>query len=665
MTIKVKLFVFGLLGTAIPLIIFGGVTYWQGKMNEKTASRENIALATDRFDQIVEGVIAVITTQQEMLQQKVAADLNVASSELSAAGGVTLRQEKQVWTARNQLTSASQSMELPQIQIGSQPVIPNTDIKKASPVVDKVKSLVGGACTIFQRINEAGDMLRIVTNVETQDGSRAIGTYIPSQDPDGKPNPVIQDVLGGRRFLGRAFVVKEWFIAAYEPIKDSSGKVVGMLFVGVPENSAQSVREGILKTTVGKTGYVYVIDSKGRYVISREGKRDGENIWDSKDFDGNLFIQEIVKKAIALKPGEIAQERYPWKNASDPGAEVKIVRFAYYAPWDWIIAAGCPEKEIDQASFAIKSENRQSNRILASVFVLYLLGASVLWILIARSIETVLSGTAEKLSLGSDQIVSTSSRILASSQSLAEGARGQAAALEETSASLEEIATMTKQNADNARSAKELSQETRVAAEVGSSHMQEMNLAMGDIESSSRNISKIIKIIDEIAFQTNILALNAAVEAARAGEAGAGFAVVADEVRSLAQRSAQAAKETAEKIEDSIAKSGHGVTFSTKVTESLTQIVTKARQVDNLVAEIANASSEQTHGIEQVNLAVNQMDLVTQTNAATAEENAGASEELNTQASTMWEAVGEMKKLVSGKNRTDLEHKQASRIETV
>jgi methyl-accepting chemotaxis protein len=207
---------------------------------------------------------------------------------------------------------------------------------------------------------------------------------------------------------------------------------------------------------------------------------------------------------------------------------------------------------------------------------------------------------------------------------------------------------MTKRNAENALSAKDLSAETRSAAETGSANMQEMNSAMADIQSSSGNISKIIKTIDEIAFQTNILALNAAVEAARAGQAGAGFAVVADEVRNLAQRSAQAAKETAEKIEDSIAKSANGVAISGKVTESLAQIVSKARQVDELVAEIATASREQSQGLEQVNTAVTQMDKVTQTNAATAEESASASEELSAQAATLREIVAELQKLVTG-----------------
>jgi methyl-accepting chemotaxis protein len=172
--------------------------------------------------------------------------------------------------------------------------------------------------------------------------------------------------------------------------------------------------------------------------------------------------------------------------------------------------------------------------------------------------------------------------------------------------------------------------------------------AMGEIKSASDNISKIIKTIDEIAFQTNILALNAAVEAARAGEAGAGFAVVADEVRSLAQRSALAARETADRITTSIEKSEHGVRVSNKVSTSLADIADKARRMNELVREIASGSSEQSQGIAQVNTAVNQLDAVTQSNAAAAEESASASEELSAQSIELKAAVEQLVMIVSG-----------------
>jgi len=272
--------------------------------------------------------------------------------------------------------------------------------------------------------------------------------------------------------------------------------------------------------------------------------------------------------------------------------------------------------------------------------------------LITRSISHVLTRIVTELSSGADQTTAAAGQVSASSQSLAEGASEQAASLEETSASLEEMSSMTKRNADNAGNAKEIAAGTRQAADTGASDMNEMTGAMNAIKTSSDGISKIIKTIDEIAFQTNLLALNAAVEAARAGEAGMGFAVVADEVRNLAQRSAQAAKETAAKIEDSIQKSANGVQISGKVAERLQEIVTKARQVDELVAEIATASKEQSQGIGQVNIAVSQMDKVTQSNAASAEESASAAEELNAQALTLKGVVADLQRLVGGSSRS-------------
>jgi hypothetical protein len=190
--------------------------------------------------------------------------------------------------------------------------------------------------------------------------------------------------------------------------------------------------------------------------------------------------------------------------------------------------------------------------------------------------------------------------------------------------------------------------QARAAADAGTADMQAMAAAMNDIKVSGDDIAKIIKTIDEIAFQTNILALNAAVEAARAGEAGMGFAVVADEVRNLAQRAAQSAKETASKIDNAVTKTALGVQISEKVSKSLLEILGKVRQVDELAAEVASASKEQSQGIEQVNTAVAQMDKVTQSNAANAEESASASEELNAQAESLKDAVASLLRLVNG-----------------
>ena len=309
------------------------------------------------------------------------------------------------------------------------------------------------------------------------------------------------------------------------------------------------------------------------------------------------------------------------------------------------------ENEKNQVALCVKENDdaiRNANVWLMIGSVSGLVLGTLLALVILNSISKVLQSISSSLSSGAAQVASAAGQVSSSSQSLAEGSSEQAASLEETSASLEELSSMTRRNSENAQQVNTLAKQSRTAADKGVGDMQSMNAAMDAIKASSDDIAKIIKTIDEIAFQTNILALNAAVEAARAGEAGMGFAVVADEVRNLAQRSAQAAKETAAKIEGAIAKTGQGVEISRKVGEALNEIVTKARQVDELAAEVATASREQTSGITQINLAVSQMDKVTQSNAANAEESAAAAEELNAQAAVMQQAVSELLEMVGG-----------------
>jgi len=319
------------------------------------------------------------------------------------------------------------------------------------------------------------------------------------------------------------------------------------------------------------------------------------------------------------------------------------------------------DRTVDSANASTQKLVRASLTMIVGLVVALLASVAVAFFIIRNS-NKVLTSVAHALDDGSNQVASAAAQVSGSSQSLAEGSSEQAASLEETSSSLEEMASMTKRNSENSQKANDLAKQARTAADKGVVDMQAMSAAMEAIKVSSDDIAKIIKTIDEIAFQTNILALNAAVEAARAGEAGMGFAVVADEVRNLAQRSAQAAKETAAKIEGAIAKTAQGVDISSKVSLTLNEIVTKARQVDELAAEVAGASREQTQGITQINIAVGQMDKVTQSNAANAEESAAAAEELNAQAAVMKESVGDLLQLVGGNRRDDMTTKPATRL---
>ena len=269
---------------------------------------------------------------------------------------------------------------------------------------------------------------------------------------------------------------------------------------------------------------------------------------------------------------------------------------------------------------------------------------------ITRGITKPVNHIVNSLEEGAQQVASASNQLSATSQQLAEGNAEQASSIEETSSTLEESASMVRQNSENTKQAALLAAQTKTSSDKGNQDMLDMMSSMTEIKKSSDQIAKIIKVIDDIAFQTNILALNAAVEAARAGDAGMGFAVVAEEVRNLAQRSAQSAKDTAAIIESNIELSEKGVGVAKKVGESLQEINVQAKKVNELMDEIAAASQEQSQGISQINKAISQMEKVTQQNAANAEESASASEELSSQAQNLREIVQQLSLLVNGAN---------------
>jgi len=261
---------------------------------------------------------------------------------------------------------------------------------------------------------------------------------------------------------------------------------------------------------------------------------------------------------------------------------------------------------------------------------------------LARGVDSMtvnLNAILTEISQATSQVAQGSHQISDTSQSLSQGATESASSLEQISNSMTQVAAQTQTNADNAGQANALSQSARDAAESGSDQMKDMVTAMNDINASSRQIAKIIKVIDDIAFQTNLLALNAAVEAARAGRHGKGFAVVADEVRNLAGRSARAARETAELIESSSRKVEKGLAVATRTSESFHDIVSGIVKVTDLVGEIASASNEQAQGVSQINQGLSQIDQVTQQNTAHAEETAAAAEELTGQASQMQKTI--------------------------
>ena len=444
------------------------------------------------------------------------------------------------------------------------------------------------------------------------------------------------------------------FIAA--PVFDQ-GKKVGVLIFQMPVATINNVMTSDSKwqdNGLGETGETILVGSnlkarsESRLLLTapeqyfarlKELGVDSAVIEEIKARNTAIDLQPVQSSTVKLAlAGQTGMEH----TTGHDGAEViSAYQPLKVADVQWALLA---ELDIDEVYAA---ESRMIN------FILFALAVAVVGIVafaywFQKGISQRLNAVTALLKSTASQVAVSASEVAGSSHTLAQGATEQASSLEETAAALEEIGSMTSNNSDNAQQANVITRMVQDLAVKGGTSMNEMREAMAAITQSANETAQIIKTIDEIAFQTNLLALNAAVEAARAGDAGRGFAVVAEEVRSLAQRSAEAAKDTTEKIKRSQSLSQRGVRTSEEAARALDEIRDNAVRSAQLVEEIAESSKEQASGVSQINEGVTQLDQVTQTNAASAEESAAAGASLQSLADQLMECVGDLSQFVMG-----------------
>jgi len=637
LTFRGKLILAGVLTSVPPLLFVLALVWSQNQETLENATNGLERLAAESLENSARGVESTCAVSQLLLEQSASQGLSTAVHLFQRAGGMhIIRGWTQDWVARNQFTSQSTTARLDIATIAGTPLLPDAEL----PLLADISRLTTSSTTIFQRMNEAGDMLRVATTVTDANGKRATGTYIPARTPDGEPNPVIAQTLAGKRYVGRAQVVGRWHVTAYEPIKDIGGRVIGMLFVGLPEEAAtQRIQAAILETRIGQSGFSFVVNAKGedlgRIVFARDNQSGQRR-------DAAI---ELARKAQELPPGEGSTIPHLWQG------EAHVAHVRYFAPWDWVIIATMPEKELLAAA---RANGQLARRGSVQLVMLTMLTAAVVcgvWWLLARRWMRRVAAVVSRIHQAAGEVSGASGHVAEVSGSTADGSSRQAAASQQVSSA---IAVMARNSGDTSTRSEVLhaaATEARKSAESGAAATSKLTAAMAEMDQSSRRMRKVIEAIDEIAMQTNLLALNASVEAARAGAAGQGFAVVADAVRSLAGRCAEAAQETSTLIRGSVELGQAAALHAGETAASLGTISAAAQKLDELAAQFAASAASQTEGISELSQAMGEISRASAESASLASESAAAAGQLHVQSRSLRASAAALDSLFLGGKR--------------
>lgn len=485
-------------------------------------------------------------------------------------------------------------------------------IENTYTYLDKFYENTGTHATIFAK--NGNEFTRVLTTIKNPNGERVIGTNL---DTSGK---AYSEVSKGNTFIGETDILGTMYMTHYGPIYQDKN-IIGIYFVGAPMSAVNDIRDSGLSETVTVVSLISIAILVAVCIISY------------------LIVSSFVKpiKKITETAKVIAEGRFDVDLDIKLKDEIGQLSAAFKKT---IVQLRNYQGYIDEISWAMESISNGDLTIelkreyTGSFKKLEENVKKLIYTFDSALIE--INNTATFVSNGSDQVSS-------GSQALSEGAAQQASSIQELSATIEDISNEINKNAQNAKLAKEKSQLAGTEVSESNKKMQEMIAAMNEIDHKSGEINKIIKTIDDIAFQTNILALNAAVEAARAGAAGKGFAVVADEVRNLASKSSEASKNTAHLIEETIIAIQKGTEMADQTAKLMSEVVDSSENVSLIIDSIADASNEQASAINQITLGMSQISDVVQTNSATAQQSAAASEELNSQAKVLKSLVDRFK----------------------
>ena len=650
-----------------PLLLVVVVTLLVQMLANSASVAGCFQLATQDLNHTVQALLGESKSNQE----NIAKGLAGAKVVLDRAGKIDFDTSHPIaWKAKNQLTNQIVDISLPVMLAGSTRITPVADFSHEAPIVDEVQQMFQMTATVFQRMNDQGDMLRIATTVKKSTGERAIGTFIPAIASDSKPNLVVKTVLSGKAYLGRAFVVNAWFIAAYQPILDGRGHIVGMIYTGLPETVLrdQIARFNAQLSSAGKTD-VFILHTaaaaKGLFVLSNDQTLEGHDSWSTKDSKGNLFVQAICKTALAAKPAEISEASYWSLPHGDHPSRKMIARFTYFPEWDWVIGVQEPEDDFLASPNRIRNIFRITDWALPLFCLLTAITAISVWRRFVsrlssriRSVVSKLIDSSRQMATAATSIDEHSKSVAVSSRELMRATQSQAAASEQTSAATGTVTETANRNSKTADKMREVSSNTEGIVKQAVATLGKVESAMQSISATSADILGIVDSINEIGFATNIVSLNASIEAARAGDAGLTFGFIAGEVRSLAAKCSDAADQTKIIVNHSRTELDQGGRLVARLVNDLHPVGEGSDKIRDLASEVSANSQQQAESLHQVFEAVEQIQRASESSATAAQKGAGDAEALQSQVGFLIRSVSEIDQAIEILNK-ELESSQA------
>ncbi len=612
------------------LIIFSGLlTYITYSTIKKQIENDTERVMISHLNDLS----TILESQVKSRQNAVNLAIKLANNILYETGGIVETNEFLEIEGVNQNTGKLGRYSVQKWMLDGKQLYSNTD------VVDHIKSQSVETATIFQKIKDG--YLRISTNVKKSDGKRAIGTYIPNS------SEVIKTIEKGETYIGRAFVVNNWYLTAYKPIW-INGKIQGILYVGMKEKDYEFLKKVLGNKKYFDNGYPFLVSDKGELII--HPTKEGAN------FSHAQFFKQLTNK-----DGQVGRSEYLWPENEE--GKKKIQYYKYFEPYESFISTSIYKDDMHKGLNYLVSVT--SILILAFAVLIYFALSTYLKPIInqlrymaynakevasgnltlniesnrqdeigvlANSLNSMISNlkrVVNEIANGAQQLNASGVQFDSSSQDFSQGANEQASSIEEVSSTVEEISASVDQNTKNAKETDEIS--TKVATEIESVGKKALNA-----QKICNVISEKIKIINDIAYKTSILSINAAIEAAKAGEQGRGFGVVAANVGTLAEKCNEAANEIVDLVSQS-------VLLTQNAEQSLQEIIPDIKKTSDLVKKITEGGNELSIGIHQINNALQQINITTVQNAAGSEELASSAKELTSQSDSLMKLISYFK----------------------